>query len=93
MLPLGNCCTLSSSVNDTKRNDTDDVLEGRDSTQRDLDRLERWTCANNRRFNNVKGKVLHLGWGNPEHRYRLGNEWIENSPVEKHLGVLVNEKP
>ncbi|GAB0180436.1 hypothetical protein GRJ2_000508900 [Grus japonensis] len=85
-------CTLSKFANDAKLCGVVNMLEGRDAIQKHLGRLERWARAKCMKFNKAKCKVLHMGQHNPKHDYRLGEEWIEGSPEEKDLGVLVDEK-
>ncbi|KAJ7419679.1 rna-directed dna polymerase from mobile element jockey-like [Willisornis vidua] len=81
-------CSLTQFVSDTKLCSVVNMLKERDAIQGDLNTLERWVYVNLLKFNKAKFKVLHLGWGNPKHKYTLG-KWIESSLEEKDLEVFL----
>ncbi|KAK4824151.1 hypothetical protein QYF61_011229 [Mycteria americana] len=74
-------CTISKFADDTKLGGAVDSLEGQEDLHRDLDSLEHWAMINGMKCNNNAG-----------HKYKLGEEWLESSPAERDLGVLVGSR-
>lgn len=80
LLHSGIECSLRNFAGDTRFCGVVNMLEGSDDIQRDLGRLLKWTSTNLMKFNRAKCKVLHMGWGNHKHGYKLCDELIEGSP-------------
>ncbi|KAK4816992.1 LOW QUALITY PROTEIN: hypothetical protein QYF61_025912 [Mycteria americana] len=91
-LDTGIECTLRKLASDTKLVEAVDALEGRVALQGDLNRLESWAITKCMKFNKSKCWILHLGWGDPGYTYKLGDERLESSSVERDLGVWVDGK-
>ncbi|KAK4829837.1 hypothetical protein QYF61_006847 [Mycteria americana] len=85
-------CTFGKFSDDTKLGGAVESLEGQDALPRDLDRLEHWAMINGMKFNKCKCRILHLERSNAGHKSKLGEEWLESSPPERDLGVLVNSR-
>ncbi|GAB0179132.1 hypothetical protein GRJ2_000378500 [Grus japonensis] len=85
-------CNLSKFENDTKLSGVVDMPEGWDTIEKVIDKLNKLVLVNIMKFNKTKFKVLHMGQDNPRYQYRLRDEGIESSPVEKDLRVPVHEK-
>jgi len=58
-------------ADDTKLTGVFSMPEGQDVIQRDPEKLKKWDPVNLIRFKKTKFKVLHMGRGNPQHKYRL----------------------
>ena len=74
-------------VYDTKLCGSVDTLEGYNTIQRDLDRLEQWAQVNLMKFNKFKCN-LTPGSRQTHYQYKLGDERIKFSPAKKDLGVV-----
>ena len=85
-------CTLSKFADSTKLSIAVDTAEGRDASQRNLDKLKRQALVNLMRLNKAKCKISCLGSRDPRYVYKLREEFLESSLAEKDLEILVDEK-
>lgn len=56
-----------------------------------MDRSERWACANLKKFNEAKCKVVHLCQDESKHKYKLDGEWKGNFLQEERVRVFQQE--
>ena len=82
-------------ADDTKLGNIVEEEEGRKQLQSALDTLCEWAEKWAMRFNVGKCHVLHLGRTNPGTAYTMNGDLLEETEVEKDIGVLIsrNLKP
>ncbi|CAJ0930371.1 unnamed protein product [Ranitomeya imitator] len=83
---------ISIFADDTKLCKAVNTREDSILLQMDLDKLETWAERWQKRFNNDKCKVIHMGRRNQCHHYTLNGKPLDKSDREKDLGILVNDK-
>ena len=57
--------------------------------QEDLIKLQEWSRKWLLQFNEDKCKVMHFGKKNPKNQYQLNDKTLEETVLEKDLGVYV----
>ena len=63
-----------------------------DALQADIDRLQKWSETWLLGFNAQKCKVMRLGKNPPEYLYKMGDVELEETLVEKDLGVMTDNR-
>lgn len=89
-LDAGINCTLSMFADYTKLGGAVDSLDGKETLQRDLARLDSWGITNHTKFNKNKRSVLYLGWSSPGYMYKLKDKRLKSSTIERDLGIWVD---
>ena len=77
-------------ADDTKLYSTVSSPQDRYNLQDDLDALVRWSDTWQLPFNEEKCKVLHIGHGNQEHQYTMRGSTMNDTQVEKDLGIHID---
>lgn len=72
-------CTLPRFADDTKLGGAANLLDGRATFQKHLNRLEEWTNSGLMKFLKEKCKVLYLGQTKPLQQYGLGIDQLGSS--------------
>ena len=80
-------CRMPRSNNEDPEEIDDHII-----LQEDLQELHNWATKWKMAFNVSKCKVMHLGYDNPKHEYRLDGTVLEETVEERDLGVLVDNK-
>ena len=76
-------------ADDTKLYRSVKTQADRELLQEDLLKLQDWCQKWLLQFNEKKCKVMHIGRFNPKYNYHLNNQTLEETNVEKDLGVYV----
>ena len=89
-IDIGLLSKVSKFADDTKLGANVSSPEGVQQLQSDLQKLGEWSEKWQMPFNLAKCKVMHIGHSNPRSDYSLLGRDIEETELEKDLGVLIS---
>jgi ribonuclease P/MRP protein subunit RPP40 len=81
---------LRKFADDTKLGQTVGTDQDNEKLQQALDNLCDWADKWGMEFNIKKCKIMHLGHNNPGHVYTMKNQQLENTEIERDIGVNVS---
>ena len=76
-------------ADDTKIYGKVNSQEDIDIIQKDLENLQVWSEEWLLKFNADKCKTVHMGTGNTQNDYHMGQTTLETTEIEKDLGVFL----
>ena len=82
---------MNKFADDTKGLKSIENVEDCEKMQQTLDKLCSWANKWGMKFNVKKCKIMHIGPGNPGHRYRMEGEELVEVEEERDIGVVVSK--
>jgi hypothetical protein len=83
--------TVSKFADDTKLSHPVSTTHDIENMQQDINKLHSWSDKWKMKFNKDKCGVMHTGYQNPHHTYKMGDTDLNETVEEKDFGIMINK--